>query len=199
MIYNSLGTRKYLTAKERRAFIWAAKCLRPEAETFCLVLAYTGARISEVLALTPAHVDRELGIVVIRCLKKRRSDVYRGVPIPKELLERLDVVHNLSEMNSSDPHYTERIWQWGRTTAWKLVKTAMNQAGVMATLSHPKALRHAYGVGCVEVGIPLNVVQRWMGHSRIATTTIYAEVYGAEERSMAKKMWKTLHALGDWA
>lgn len=52
MLFDQFGNRKYLTSTERRAFMDAAKRAAPEVETFCLTLAYTGARISEVLALT---------------------------------------------------------------------------------------------------------------------------------------------------
>src|SRR3546814_5900601 len=51
------GNRKYLTAHERRAFLLAAQAFPHSAESFCRVLAYTGGRISEVLALTPDRVD----------------------------------------------------------------------------------------------------------------------------------------------
>jgi integrase len=51
MLYDQQGNRKYLTKSERDAFIDAARRTSPEIETFCLTLVYTGARISEVLAL----------------------------------------------------------------------------------------------------------------------------------------------------
>lgn len=88
-----------------------------EVETFCLTLAYTGARISEVLALRASNVDAAAGIVVFESLKKRRRGVYRQVPVPRELLRRLMIVHNLG---SIDPQV--RLWSWNRTSAWKYVK-----------------------------------------------------------------------------
>jgi len=39
-------------------------------------------------------------------------------------------------------------------------------------------------------GVPLNLIQRWMGHSRIETTAIYANAVGDEERALAKRMRK---------
>ena len=54
--------------------------------TFCTVLAYTGARISEVLALMPKHFDREAQLIVFESLKKRRKGVFRAVPVPAALL-----------------------------------------------------------------------------------------------------------------
>jgi site-specific recombinase XerD len=50
----------------------------------------------------------------------------------------------------------------------------MQQAGIAPQLCKPKALRHAFAVEAGQKGVPLNVVQRWLGHARIETTAIYA-------------------------
>ena len=53
----------------------------------------------------------------------------------------------------------------------------------------PKGFRHGFGVAAVQAGIPLNLVQRWLGHAQLSTTAIYADALGAEERSIAERMW----------
>ena len=53
----------------------------------------------------------------------------------------------------------------------------------------PKALRHAFGVGGTQTGVPLNIIQRWLGHADIETTAIYTNVLGNEERALADRMW----------
>jgi integrase/recombinase XerD len=37
--------------------------------------------------------------------------------------------------------------------------------------------------------VPLNFVQRWLGHSRMETTAIYLQAIGDEERAIAARMW----------
>src|SRR5580704_9611763 len=54
-LYGPTGARKYLNAAGRRRFIKAANRAEPTTRLFCLVLGWSGARISEVLALTPAR------------------------------------------------------------------------------------------------------------------------------------------------
>ena len=54
----------------------------------------------------------------------------------------------------------------------------------------PKGLRHGFGVGAVNAGIPLNLVQKWLGHAQLSTTAIYADAVGAEEKNIASRMWK---------
>jgi integrase/recombinase XerD len=84
-----------------------------------------------------------------------------------------------------------RLWPWGRTTGWKIVKSVMRKAGIAGNLSKPKSLRHALGVEAAQRGIPLNIVQRWLGHSRIETTAIYASAIGDEERNLARRTWSS--------
>ncbi|WP_296583951.1 tyrosine-type recombinase/integrase [Xanthobacter sp.] len=54
----------------------------------------------------------------------------------------------------------------------------------------PKGLRHAFGVHAVRSGVPLILVQKWLGHEDIATTAIYTNVLGPEEREIAERMWR---------
>ncbi len=51
----------------------------------------------------------------------------------------------------------------------------------------PKGLRHGFDVAAVTAGIPLNLVQRWLGHAQL-TTAIYADAVGAEEKDIARRM-----------
>jgi integrase/recombinase XerD len=182
-LFDHTGTRKYLVALERRAFVSAAVQESDLVASFCLTLAITGARISEVLALTPERIDEANEAVVFETLKQRDRAHFRAVPVPRRLISLLRKIH-------STPG--KRLWPWGRTTAWKIVKTIMKGANIADGLCKPKALRHALAVDAGQNGVPLNIVQRWMGHARLETTSIYAEALGDEERNLAKRAWKSL-------
>ncbi|HZC00510.1 MAG TPA: hypothetical protein VE844_03845 [Gammaproteobacteria bacterium] len=47
---------------------------------------------------------------------------------------------------------------------------------------------HGFEVVTVQASIPLNLVQRWLGHAQLATTTIDAEAVGKEEWDIAARM-----------
>ena len=94
-LFGFYGNRKYLNAAERRRFIESAQQLPPKAQSFCLTLGFSGARVSEVLALTPASIDIESGAVSIVTLKRRKHGVVRQVPLPPDLLRELDRVFGL--------------------------------------------------------------------------------------------------------
>lgn len=69
----------------------------------------------------------------------------------------------------------------------------MSDAGIVGAWAVPKGLRHALGIdGAKQAGIPLNIIQRWLGHSRIETTAIYTNAVGREERALAQKLWQDL-------
>ncbi|HTW34587.1 MAG TPA: hypothetical protein VMD53_08210, partial [Rhizomicrobium sp.] len=88
-LYDRTGTRKYLVSSERRAFIHAALRQSPLIANFCVTLALTGARISEVLALTGERIDVTNCSIVIRTLKRRNKFLFRAVPVPQWLIDKL--------------------------------------------------------------------------------------------------------------
>src|SRR5262249_27108837 len=53
-LYSPRGERKYVTHEERNRVLAAIETLKPEQALFCLLLAWTGARVSELLTLTPS-------------------------------------------------------------------------------------------------------------------------------------------------
>ncbi len=189
LLYDIGGNRKYLTQSERTAFLAAASRMPPAVHTFCLTLAYTGARISEVLALTPRRFDAAARVIMIESLKKRRRGIFRPVPIPAELIEELDRVHQIEIARQQPDRADEHLWDWCRTTAWHTVKMCMEEAGVDGTPASPKGLRHSFGVGALQAGVPITLVRKWLGHSRLSTTAIYADAVGEEEQEIAQRFW----------
>jgi site-specific recombinase XerD len=74
-------------------------------------------------------------------------------------------------------------------TGWRTVHALMEPARLDGPLAAPKGLRHGFGVAAVAAGIPLNLVQKWLGHAQLSTTAIYADAVGAEEQDIARRMW----------
>lgn len=176
------GQRKYLTDAERRRFLAAADQAAPDLRAFCYVLAWSGARITEALNLTPADVQPETGCLVLLSLKKRGQPHAREVPVPPGLFAQLAPLGTATRPQAP-------FWPWARTTAWRHVKDVMAAAGVVGLHASPKGLRHGLGVHAVHSGVSLNLVQKWLGHADIATTAIYTDAMGAEEREIASRMW----------
>ena len=189
-LHTADGARKYLTAGERDAFLRAAEEADRQVRTLCMTLAHAGCRLSEALALTADRVDLAAGVLVIESLKKRRAGIYRAVPVPPSLLDALDLAHGIRERRSRRGRgRDERLWPWSRMTGWRAVHAVMAAARLDGPHASPKGLRHAFGVAAVSAGIPLNLVQKWLGHAQLTTTAIYADAVGAEEKDIARRMW----------
>jgi integrase/recombinase XerD len=196
-LYAPGGGRKYLNHAERtRALAEMAKLPRSQA-LFALTLAWTGGRVSEVLALTASSfqiVRRssykiECGIVAITTLK-RRGHFVREVPIPPELISALNRHFRLAKLQRGE-NCADRLWPWHRVTAWRIIKQVMQRSCIAGRQACPRGLRHAFGVGSLQAGVPLNLAQRWLGHARISTTAIYAAASGPEEFAFAGRFWRS--------
>jgi integrase/recombinase XerD len=188
-LYGSEG-RKYLNTAERRRFLRAARSASAKTRLFCQVLAWSGCRISEALALTPAKIDLDNGAIQFETLKRRRAGIMRQVPVPPSLLQGMDRFFGLRRRQRDPQGGSERLWGWSRSTAWRRVKKVMSAAGITGSAAMPKGLRHSFGVASF-LAVPPHLVQRWLGHASLRTTAIYGEVMGPEEIAFAKRVWKT--------
>jgi integrase len=186
-LYAPTGERKYLNEAERGRVL-AVRGLSAERSMFLLTLAWTGGRVSEVLALTPGHFQVEYGVVSMLTLKRRRH-VIREVPIPPTLMKRLDNHFQLSARRRDPQKADRRLWPWHRTTAWRLVKRIMQAADVTGVRASPRGLRHAFGVATLP-HVPPNIRQKWLGHARAETTNIYSAVCGPDEIEFAQRFWR---------
>lgn len=82
-----------------------------------------------------------------------------------------------------------QLWTWSEATAWRKIKEVMEAANITGVQASAKGLRHGFGVAAVQASIPLNLVQRWLGHAQLSTTAIYAEAVGQEEYDLVARMW----------
>ncbi len=200
-LFDTLGRRKYLVSIERTRFLQACLNVKGPAGSFCAVLALTGARLSEVLALTPERIDEPNSSINFSTLKQNRKQKKpvrptRAVPVPRELILFLDGVHQFRDAQTDELRAKERLWTWSRTTGWRRVKALMRMASAPSFVAMPKALRHAFGVEATMENVALTMVQRWLGHKDIKTTAIYTTVVGPEERALARRTWSGF--IGSW-
>jgi site-specific recombinase XerD len=129
-------------------------------------------------------------------MKKRRDAsgqqkvVFRSVPVPPEFLDTLDIAHAIREAQKSRRKAVAPIWDISRVRVWQIVKRVMEEAGIPdAPHRSPKGLRHGFGVHAIVQGVPLSMLQRWLGHAQLSTTALYAEAVGKEEQHIAARMW----------
>src|SRR3546814_500577 len=194
-LYTFAGERKYLCASERKGFYAALSVLEnPEHRTFCETIYWTGCRPSEALALCALNIDMGEGMVVVRSLKKRgrlKGRHFRPVPVPSDFIDRLDAVHGIGPLQARPDRGADiRLWNFSRTTGWRLVGAVMDAAGIGGVKSCARGLRHALGVHAAVTEVPETRIQSWLGHASLETTAIYLSATGPEDRAIAERMWR---------
>ncbi len=178
------GTRKYLTSSEIKRFLYHAAKHDAHINLLCQVLAYSGCRLTEALRLTTMSIDLEAQALTFQTLKQRRSNVFRHVPMPNYILRNL--------LKNAERGGRTRIWPVHRQTGRRWVQRVMHTADLSGVRATTRGLRHGFAVGNVEDDIPVTILQKWMGHARLATTAIYTNATGPEELGLAERRWVTL-------
>lgn len=186
--FDAQGRRKYLTRQEGWNFLSQTAKFPDRQRLLCETLYFIGCRPSELVLLKPTDLDPTEAVISVLCLKKRGKIVYRRIPIPESLAKDLRALQPVGDAGC--------WWPVSRVQIWRVVTSAMKEAGIEKGIHHcPKGLRHGFGVRAAEENVPLNLIQRWMGHSDSETTAIYLDVKDKEEREFMRRTWVQLDLL----
>jgi integrase/recombinase XerD len=132
-------------------------------------LFQTGARVSEFVSIKVADFFLDEAMILITKGKGSKS---RYVPILPELAQELRTYlgHRatgyLFETNRHLPYSPRRIEQ--------IVKATAEKAKIKKRV-YPHLLRHSVATTLLERGMPIEQIQKFLGHSKLETTQVYAE------------------------
>ena len=199
-LFSPAGERLYLTTEERKRFLTSANEEDRAERLFCQLLHYTGCRPSEALELPPGQVLIDEQCIVFRCLKKRKKDgkgrikqpEYRSVPIPRSLIEGLDLFFDIRNRQRKQQRLKEPLFPWSRPTAYRLVKRVMDRAKINGKRATGKGLRHAFGIAMASGSkpLPIHLLAEIMGHTSTKTTEVYLKFVGDEKRQLVLDAWE---------
>ncbi len=147
----------------------------------CLSTIYAcGLRISEGRSLQVADIDSARMLVHVRKGKGARD---RYVPLPQHTLEQLRRCwashcnpvwlfpagfHCRSLMAASETHISGK-------SVWRAFRDALVASGIQKRAS-VHTLRHSYATHLLEAGINLRLIQSYLGHRDLWTTSQYTHL-----------------------
>ena len=187
-LYSKDGDRLYLNPPERLAFYEFAEGIEDLAhKTLCMVLIYTGCRISEAVNLRRKDIDVSNETLIIRTLKQGGKVIrQRELMIPDFIIDLL--------IEQAPAHKYHRIWRVRRETGWRWVNKQMTLAGLDGAKATCKGLRHAFAIDNASESVPLATISKWLGHAKLENTKIYLNFVGSEERKLAQITWPHLRS-----
>ena len=172
------GKREYLTVTELKQLI-NTECKHPQLKAAYLFCSLTGLRYSDAKKIKweDFRKDNNGAIELLFRMKKTQGQMYLQVSSEalKWLPERQDTkdedfVYTLPR----NDHANEVLKQWVKDTEIKKLVTFHCSRHTAATLN-------------LSLGVPLEVVSKLLGHTKISTTQIYAKIVNEARRAAVDK------------
>lgn len=167
-----------------REEVWRVlAAVRTPAYRACLTTIYAcGLRLLEGTQLHVPHVDGSRRLLHVH---HGKGGVDRMVPVPQAALALLRAhwrthrnpvwVFPAPGRRPARPLNDPAIGPIGPTSLQKAFVLAVRQSGVSKP-AHVHTLRHSYATHLLEAGVPVSLIQEYLGHSSPSTTAIYTHV-----------------------
>lgn len=156
-----------LTVGEQSAFLRAIA--GSKLELYYRFVLCSGCRRNEALDVRREDIDEEKRLVHIRGTKTEGSD--RFIPLFAGIRDLLPLLPSFGTLFDFKPDYVSK--QFKKYCSDHVLHD----------------LRHTFATRALEVGVPIKVVQVWLGHSELFTTAdIYSDVSREFSLSEANKL-----------
>ena len=150
-----------------------------DCANFVRLLAFTGCRKNEAANLLWGDVDFERGRIHLRITKNGKPRYVPLIPDALALLEKL-------KSERSDAGNESRVL--AVREAQKAMDNAAAKIGMIRITHHD--LRHLFATQCIEAGIDIPTVSRWLGHvdGGALAMKVYGHLRDAHSTAQAQKV-----------
>jgi len=146
----------------------------------------TGCRIAEVAGLNRNSINWEHRSVIVFGKGAKEREVYFTVKaaiwLKKYLKERKDT--DIAFIVTERAPHRMSISQI-RYIIKRIAKRAMVKTNV-----YPHKLRHTFATSLLNNGAPLELIQSYLGHAKLETTRIYAQLSGQRRRDLYQRYFR---------
>lgn len=171
---------------------------QPHQRAFCVATYSLGLRLQEALNLRVSDIDAQRMLVHIQHGKGSKD---RYIPIPPQTL------HTLREYWKTHRHPTLIFPAIGRdksqashadrplaeSSVQGCIKRVVAQLGWSKRGISPHTLRHSYATHLLEAGVNLRLIQKYLGHASLITTSVYLHLTSQGEDQARAVINQLLH------
>lgn len=166
------GRERFLTEKEEQdAIALLSSWGKDDHRDAFIVLLDTGMRTGELFKLQAKDADFKQGKYGILTLWRTKNDLPRSVPMTYRVSSIVKERVNACK-NSNEPIFNFNQW-WLRST-WDRLKSNLGLTNDSQFVPH--ILRHTCASRLVQRGVPLLMVQKWLGHESLQSTMRYSHL-----------------------
>lgn len=141
-----------------------------------LFACYTGLRISDLMDLRPNHIyDTPEGLRVKKLPIKTRNNPNTEIDLPLYMFFN-GRPQEIIKLHIEDKDSNDRIFGPINDALYnKYIRLIAQRAGINKHLTSHVA-RHTFGTQMVNLGFRLETIAKYMGHTDVSTTQIYAKL-----------------------
>ena len=142
-------------------------------------LAYGGFRKTEAANVTWADCDFDHGQIRVRVTKNGKSRSVPMIPEMRDLLTRIKVSQPEADLHDSVMQVKE---------CQRALENAAEKIGIARITHHD--LRHLFATRCIESGVDIPTVSRWMGHQDggALAMKVYGHLRDSHSVAMAERV-----------
>ena len=158
------------TVMEMLNYEWRRYDLNLRNRAILWTIFSTGMRVSELVSLNWSDIDEERRLITIRHGKGNKS---RKVPVPEKVIEMLNEYRKVRIKSDPRAVFTTQYGRINDMTIRRIFREVGDAVGFPRM--HPHLARHWRAKNLLKQGVPINTVQKILGHANIKTTSIYLE------------------------
>lgn len=175
-----------LDQEHKRMLRWARKLNMIDMYLIMEMFAYTGSRVSEVVAFKVEMLENSFSKIFNK--GKERTIILRN-DLRRQLInycKEKNISTGYIFRSPEDP--TNENKHLALSTIWRRLKKIAKAAKINPGKIHAHAWRHLFAKKAKEVGIDLDELQDILGHSKIETTAIYTQTSSNEKKTKIERI-----------
>lgn len=175
---------KWITGKELEEII--SHEVNSSLQDIYRILFYTGMRANELLSLEWNNIDLNERIIFIRNSDsfKTKTGKERAIPLSEKVYQ---IIYRQPSRFTERLLFTKKQRKLNVDFVSKNFKKSLRKTNLDNSI-HLHSLRHSFASNLVAKGENLYHISKLLGHSRIATTEIYAHVQMKELKSVVNML-----------